>query len=223
MFQYYALLRFKYGEPVFPIAVYPQGGKGLPDEEYREALFGKEQLRFRYRTVALAKLDAEEYVATGNPVAAALAALMNRNHVEDRLTLRALMMQYVLKRKLDGARERLLLNLIKTYFKLDPGQQESFQQLLSRPEFREVQEMELTWEEEVMEKGREQGLQEGRLAGLIEGKRETLKHLLTKKFGTLPEKTMARIEALDSLEELDTYLDRVLTAETLEDMGLAGR
>ena len=77
---------------------------------------------------------------------------MNRNHVADRLTLRALMMQYVVKRNLDGARERLLLNLIKTYFKLDPGQQESFQQMLSRPEFREVQEMELTWEEEVMEK-----------------------------------------------------------------------
>ena len=75
--------------------------------------------------------------------------------------------------------------------------------------------MELTWEEEVLEKGR--------LVGLVEGKRETLKHKLTKKFGTLPEKTMARIEALDSLEELDTYLDRVLTAETLEDMGLDGR
>jgi hypothetical protein len=28
---------------------------------------------------------------------------------------------------------------------------------------------------------------------------------------------------LESLEELDTYLDRVLTAETLEKMGLDGR
>ena len=50
-----------------------------------------------------------------------------------------------------------------------------------------------------------------------------LKHQLTKKFGPLPEKTVSRIEALDSLEELDTYLDRVLTAESLEDMGLDGR
>ena len=41
MFQYYALLRFKYGVPVFPVAVYLQGGKGLADEEYREMLFGK--------------------------------------------------------------------------------------------------------------------------------------------------------------------------------------
>ena len=79
--------------------------------------------------------------------------------------------------------------------------------------------MEPTWSEKMMEKGREQG----RLSGLIEGKRETLKHQLTKKFGPLPEKTMARIEALGSLEELDTYLERVLAAETLEDMGLDGR
>ena len=55
MFQYYALLRFKYGVPVFPVAVYLQGGSGLTDEQYREALFGEEQLRFRYRTVALAQ------------------------------------------------------------------------------------------------------------------------------------------------------------------------
>ncbi len=48
MFQYHALLRFKYGVPVFPVAVYLQGGSGLTDEEYREALFGEVQLRFRY-------------------------------------------------------------------------------------------------------------------------------------------------------------------------------
>ncbi len=90
--------------------------------------------------------------------------------------------------------------------------------------------MELTWKEEMIEKWKEKGLQEGReegrvegrLAGLTEGKRETLEHLLTKKFGSLPEKTLSRIEALESLEELDTYLDRVLTAESLEEMGLDG-
>ena len=71
MYQYYALLRFKYGVPVFPVAVYLQGGKGLTEEQYREVLFGEEQLRFRFKTVALARLDAEEYVGRGNPVAKA--------------------------------------------------------------------------------------------------------------------------------------------------------
>ena len=219
MFQYYALFRFKYGIPVFPVAVYLQGGKGLTDEQYRETLFGREFLRFRYQTVALARLQAEEYVGSGNAVAAALAAVMNRENVEDRLTLRLLMEQYVAKAKVGDAREYLLLDLIKTYFELEPGEEDIFHQLLSKPEYREAYEMELTWSEKMMEKGREQG----RLSGLIEGKRETLKHLLTKKFGPLPENTVSRIEALESLEDLDTYLDRVLTAENLEDMGLDGR
>ena len=140
---------------------------------------------------------------------------MNRHHVEDRLTLRLLMEQHVAKGRLGDAGEYLLLDLIRTYFELEPHEEDSFHRLLSRPEYREAYEMELTWSERMME--------QGRLAGLVEGKRETLKHLLTKKFGTIPEKTMARIETLDSLEELDTYLDRVLTAENLEDMGLDGR
>ena len=76
--------------------------------------------------------------------------------------------------------------------------------------------MELTWEDKVMEKGREKGLHEG----LIQGKRETLKHQLTKKFGPLPQNTVSRLESLESLEELDTFLDRVLTAESLADMGI---
>jgi hypothetical protein len=215
MFQYYGLLRFKYGVPVFPVAVYLQGGEGLAEEEYREALFGREFLRFRYQTVALARLEAEKYAGEGSPVAAALAALMDRKNAGDRLTLRLLMEQHVAKEKLGDAREYLLLDLIRTYFELEPDEEDSFHRLLLRPEYREVYEMELTWSEKMMEKWR--------LVGLIEGKRETLKHQLTKKFGTIPEKTMARIEALDSLEELDTYLDRVLTAESLEAMGLDGR
>ena len=140
---------------------------------------------------------------------------MDRKNVGERLTLRLLMEQHVAKGKVGDAREYLLLDLIKTYFELEPGEEDNFNKLLSMPEYREAYEMELTWSEKM--------IQQGRLAGLVEGKRETLKHQLTKKFGTIPEKTMARIEALDSLEELDRYLDSVLTAESLEEMGLDGR
>ncbi len=78
--------------------------------------------------------------------------------------------------------------------------------------YREAQEMEVTWADKIREEGREEGLKEG--------KRETLKQFLTKKFGPLPETAISRLEALESLEELDSYLDRVLTAGSLEEMGL---
>ncbi len=121
MFQYYGLLRFKYGVPVFPVAVYLQGGKGLTDEQYRETLFGREFLRFQYQTVALARLQAEEYVGSGNAVAAAVAAVMDRENVEDRSTLRLLMEQYVRKAMVGDAREYLLLDIIKTYSSSSPA------------------------------------------------------------------------------------------------------
>jgi hypothetical protein len=55
---------------------------------------------------------------------------------------------------------------------------------------------------------------------LVQGKRETLKRQLMAKFGPLPAATEARIDAVDSAEELDGYLLRLLTIASLEEMGL---
>ncbi len=52
------------------------------------------------------------------------------------------------------------------------------------------------------------------------GKRETLLRQLTAKFGPLPEETVAKIAAVSSASELDSYLDRVLTATSLEEIGV---
>ncbi|HXV64454.1 MAG TPA: DUF4351 domain-containing protein, partial [Vicinamibacteria bacterium] len=62
--------------------------------------------------------------------------------------------------------------------------------------------------------------EEGREEGLREGKRKTLAQLLTAKFGSLPPETISRIEGLESVDELDRYLERVLTAGSIEEMGL---
>jgi len=75
MFEYSALLWLRDRAPIFPVVLYLQGGKGLTDEEYRLSLFGRELFRFRYATVGLARLRAEEYVGT-EPLGVALAALM---------------------------------------------------------------------------------------------------------------------------------------------------
>ena len=82
--------------------------------------------------------------------------------------------------------------------------------------------MEVTWADKIREEGRMEGREEGREVGLKEGKRETLRQQLIKKFGPLPEAAVSRLEAVESLEELDIYLNRVLTADSLEEMGLEG-
>jgi len=69
------------------------------------------------------------------------------------------------------------------------------------------------------EKGREEGREEGREVGVIEGKRETILRLLATKFGDLPRDIAAKAEAM-SAAELDSVIDRLLTATTLDELEL---
>ncbi len=78
--------------------------------------------------------------------------------------------------------------------------------------------MQMTWAEKIENQGREEGLKEG----LLEGKREALLRQLETKFGPLTEETISRVRAVQSVQELDSYLDRVLVAASLDDMGLRG-
>ena len=122
----------------------------------------------------------------------------------------------------------LLRNLIEVYFELGVAQAERFEQVFSTGEFREAGRMEVMWADrmkakwakEGLEEGREKGLIEGLIEGKLEGKREALLRQLAKKFGSLSEDVTAHVRALESVDEIDVYLDRVLTAASLEEMEL---
>ena len=70
-FEYSVLLWLRHRAPIFPVVLYLQGGEGLTDEEYQVSLFGRELFRFRYASVGLAHLLAEEYLESG-PLGVAL-------------------------------------------------------------------------------------------------------------------------------------------------------
>ena len=207
MFEYAVLLWLRHRSPIFPVVLYLQGGKGLRDEEYRESLFGRELFRFRYAAVGLAHLWAEEYVDTG-PLGAALAVLMRQTKRAEPVLLEAGLMRRVGESGLDPLRKFLLINIIETYSRLSAEQRAELERLLSRKEYRSVLEVKETWSERM------------RNQGIVEGKRETLLRQLTAKFGALSPEATAKINAVSSIAELDVYLDRILTAESLEDIGL---
>jgi hypothetical protein len=211
MLEYYSLLWLQFDLPIFPVVLYLSGGtgEGIATPEYLHRLFGREILRFRYARVALARLSAREYVES-SPLGAALSALMRRDRRSPELDLRARMLKRVVASELDQGRKFVLVNVIETYFRLSTSERESFRKLVARKEYREMQDVELTWADEL------------RQEGVIQGKRDTLKRLLTAKFGPLPSEFQARIEAVSSGEELDRYLERVLTADTLEELKLSG-
>lgn len=221
MFEYYSLLWSRHKLPIFPIVIYLHGGKeGLATEEYRMQLFGREVLRFRYESVRLARLSVEEYVKRGGPVGAALGALMDRSMSRDPAELRASMLLRVVESGLDDARQFLLVDLIETYFELAAGQLESYKRMISRKEYSKVQDVELTWAEKLLLQGEEKGREQGLQAGLVKGKRESVLRVLRAKFGPLSEQITARVATMESAEELDGCLDRILTATSLEETGL---
>ena len=143
---------------------------------------------------------------------AALAALMNRKKVREPLSLRASMLEQVLGNALNDAQKGLLGDFIESYFKLAADEARRFRHIESNKEYRKMEGMEKEMEEEF-------GLTWSDGIAL-EAKCDTLLNLLTKKFGPLSEKVIRRVGAIDSLEDADAYIERVLTASSLGEMEL---
>ena len=218
MLEYYSLLRARYRIPIFPVAVYLRGGSaGVSSEKHRVELFGQEILRFRYRSVALARLDAEEYRNGVGPVGAALAALMDTSKVPERAELRASLLLEIVESGLDDARQLLLGNLVTTYLELTEDERRRYRSLVSRKEYRKMQDVEETWLDKALRQGEEKGQKEGLRSGIVLGKREALLAQLVAKFGPLPQELDSRIRAM-SEDVLDQWLGRILTANRLEEM-----
>jgi hypothetical protein len=219
MFEYYSLLWLAFEAPVFPIALVLRRGpsQGITTVQYRHEVFGQEVVRFQFACVALARLSGWEYLEKG-PLAAGLAALMRRRRAPVDLDLRAGLLKRVLTSGLDESVRLPLVNLVETYFPLTEEERRRYRQLMTREEYREMQDVELTY----FDKLREEGRNEGRNEGLVQGKRETLKRLLAAKFGSLGTAVETRIDAIDSVAELDDCLLRLLTASSIEELGLKG-
>ena len=222
-FDYFSLLHRRYRLPIVPLVIYLRGGgRGLLRETYKVRLFGRETLRFQYDCLILAKLDARATVARQEALVAALAALMDRSRVSDRIGLRLSMLDRIGKSRYDPYRKFLLTNLVEVYFELRDNEVERFERALSRPEFKEAREMATSHVERIEEAAREKGREEGRSEGVLIAKRETLVRQLTRKFGVPPSELDARVRSITAVEELDALLDRVLEASTLEEMNFPG-
>ena len=78
------------------------------------------------------------------------------------------------------------------------------------------------WIEEGIQQGLQQGREQAVQQGLQQGKRLLLIQLLATKFGALPESVTEQIQRMTADEELDQLGVRLLTADSLEEMGLNG-
>ena len=210
MFEYYTLLRALRQKPVLPLAVVllPQAG-GLRWQTHRETLFDRPLLEFHYGQVGLRDLDGSSYLAGGDPVAAALATLMQpgaRSPAEIKLAA----LYTVIDSGLTEGDKLFLMNVMETYLptqSLADGGEKIMQALAD---------VEMTW----LEKARHEGRAEGRVEGRVEGQRKLLLRLLTLKFGELPEAFVQRLLAVSDSDVLDALSEQVLTASSLAEIVL---
>jgi hypothetical protein len=81
---------------------------------------------------------------------------------------------------------------------------------------REVQAVARSMADVVREEGRTEGLRQGAVQAL----REVLMRLLRKQFGRVPKAVERAVNATDNSARLNTWIDRVLTAAALDDVGI---
>jgi len=216
MFDYYVPLRRNHNCPVLPIAVYLRVGRdGIGVDSYTEEFGGLPVLRFQYLYVGLPALPAEHYVAGGNWLGVALAALM-RVPPARKAWLRAEALRRVLLECPENDYRRFLLQeCVEAYLQLDEHEQRQFEQLLHTESYKEIEPMMATTFEKGIAKGIAEGLEQGRQ----KGRREAARLLLERKFGPLNEAVLARLAAWPA-ERLDELLLAVLDAPSLLALGL---
>jgi hypothetical protein len=86
---------------------------------------------------------------------------------------------------------------------------------------REVQAMWKSMADVLEEKGRKQGRKEGRKEGVLQSRQEILLRLLRQRFGRVPRPVEQIIRATNDVARLDTWLDALVNAATLADVGIA--
>jgi hypothetical protein len=209
MFEYYSLLRLSRQKPVLPLALVliPNAG-GLKWQAYSETLFEHELLRFIYGQVGLRDLPGEIYVSQGNPVAAALAVLMEpiddlRGEALAQFKLQAL--RTVVDSDLTEGDRSFLMSVVETYLP-----QSRIPADLRGEVMEALPEIELMWHERI------------ELEGELKGKREMLLSLLEEKFGSLPQDVIDNIEAVNDLDILDFIGRQLLTANSLNEIMIPG-
>ena len=226
--RYAMALELRHARPVIPIVIYIKGGPpGIRRQVYSRRVSKQELLRFTYWQLSLASTSAESFLRRDEPLAWALAAVMQAGHLAP--------VQHCLEcltrigdhgKHLNAAQRYLLVNCVGTYVQLDQEQEEDLMATLEehgRRDILEIYDSGITWadrkREQALARAREEGLAQGMEEGLERGMERVLLRQMERRFGELPEAVRLKVQALDS-EALEDLADRLLTATSLDDLKL---
>jgi hypothetical protein len=210
MFEYFALFWLRHTLPIFPIAVLPERRiKPFEFESYGQSLFGHEILTYNYFHIGLPGLSVDDYWRDDNPVSWAFSAFMERGN-RDKIQLMGECFRRVYQSPFTDAEKTLLLDFIRTYYQLTTDEAEAFEALLRQQTYQEVREMELSYYGKMAQQEAQEEV------------KQVLLEQLTTKFGELASDTVSCVRAIQSRDELRLLAKKVLTANSLTELGLNG-
>lgn len=178
---------------------------------------------FAFTSFGLRGCRAQDYLTRREPLAWGLAALMKPGP-DGKARQKLACLSRIAHGRLSDIQIFALFNCIQTYVKLNPEETAEFDRLWSLEANEEIRAMELTWADRMRAEGMEMGLARGREEGLAKGlamARQMLARILRQRFGELPASTRRRLAAVRSLDRLNRLAEQVLTARSLDELGLA--
>jgi len=237
LWRYYMQIRQRHDLLVLPILVNLRGGRsGVRLEVLEEGFESQSTGAFRYRILGLSGCRAGDWLPRPEPLAWALAALMHPGPLS-RAELKLECLRRVRQWGDTGFGKEVLINWIETYVQLSGEDATEYQRLLDLKENKEIQHMELTWLGKAEAKGLKKGIQKGMEKGLEKGKAEGLKkgkaqgraeaveqmrqlvlRRIEHRFGAVPERVQARVQALGALESLAEMLEKLPHLQSADDL-----
>lgn len=206
---YHRWIRSRHEGQILSIVLFLRGGKaGVHERSLPDELTGPGLTVFRYLTFGVAQCSAADYLAKSEPLAWALAALMDRGS-----WTRAELLMDCLSRiagaSLNEAERLELVNCLETYLQLTPGEAEGLS-LVGLPDGRRVHTMlyRMTWADKMI------------LEGVGRGARQVLLGVLEQRFGPLSDEVRDRVEKIRSADRLTRLAQRAMTAKSLKSLRL---
>jgi hypothetical protein len=202
---YQRAIQARHEDPVLSIVIYLKGGRGGICEQGLDGdLTAPGLTSFRYLSFGLSRCPAAEYLAKSEPLAWALAALMDCGQWS-RAELKRACLSRISKSPLSLGERFELANCVETYLQLTPEDVEEFS-LLGTSQTRRARTMlyRVTWADKMMG----------------EGARQMLFGLLEDRFGSIPEEVRERLQRIRSLERLNRLAKRVRKVASIQDLGL---
>ena len=182
-----------------------QGTGGIQKQRHRLEFHGHSPLAVEYWSVGLGDLDALQYADSENPIAWALASWM-RQQQPGRVALRLQLLEKILRFVRDEPYRRLLVDAVRTYFKLSAVEARDERHLLQSGPYGEVNELLQT--------------ELGKLEQAAERKalRNALLDVVQSRFPSAPNSLEAKIRRMRDPSRLKELIRRAATAAALEEI-----